>query len=159
MHYSCNTAVTDRTLREDILWNSSSKDRICLRKLRSSAEVLRKITRSSQFSMEEHLQDNLAQPLLFCIFIMALFILFPKSLGTLWIVLWETTSWCSKILKNCWEETWVRPQTSCYSANRQHLKPSEIIRVLTEDVMETKRMKRLHKGLDNSVVDWYTDSY
>lgn len=31
--------------------------------------------------MEEHLQDNLAQPMLFCIFIMALFILFPKSLG------------------------------------------------------------------------------
>lgn len=31
--------------------------------------------------MEEHLQKNLAQPMLFCIFIMALFILFPKSLG------------------------------------------------------------------------------
>lgn len=154
MHYSCNTAVTDRILREDILWNSSSKGRICLRKLRSSTGLLRKITISSQFSTEEHLQDNLAQPLLFCIFYYGS--VYPLCWEP-WIVLWETTSWCLKILKNCWEENWVRPQTSCYRANNTW--NPEMIRVLTEDAMETKRMKRLQKGLDSSVVDWCTDSY
>lgn len=109
--------------------------------------------------MEEHLQDNLAKPMLFCIFIMALFILFPKSLGDTV----DSSLRNNKLMLKDPQELLgreLRPQTSsCYSANRQHLKPNEIIRVLTEDVIETKRMKRLHKGLDTFVVDWYTDSY
>lgn len=83
-YYSCNTTVRDRILREDTLWNSSSKDRICLRKQRSSTGLLRKITIISQFSMEEHFQDNLAPT----------FVILYFYYGSVYPLSWESRRHC-----------------------------------------------------------------